>query len=287
MAASRPGTFSLSYSALLRREISERNRGYAAAHRMLAYESQGEVPTVVYEPSEDGTSHGNFLTASYRAILGNPDWRSRLQKPHSQARNALPRNLGRCWKELDSSNSSDALLMNIFCHPETLQDSRVYSLLGVEEGAAPEFGFKARVPLLGERFDRTEIDMRLGNLLIEAKLTESDFQQQREAVVQNYRDLRAVFDYRRLPRDQHQICGYQLIRNMLAACSSQCAFCLLLDARRPDLRESFFQILKCVKSSDVRLRCKLLTWQELADALPVAVQQFLDEKYGMRAGQGF
>jgi len=39
----------------------------------------------------------------------------------------------------------------------------------------PEFGYKARVPLLGGRTDRTEVDMKLGRLLVEAKLTESDF----------------------------------------------------------------------------------------------------------------
>ncbi len=287
MAASQPGTSGIACGALLRRELSERNRAYAAAQRLIAYESRGEVPTIVYEPSVDGMSHGNFLTASYRAILANPEWRRRLDKSHAQARNALPRNIRREWKELDSSNSSDALLMNVFCYPRTLEESRVYSLLGVEVGAMPLFGFKARVPLLGGRLDRTEVDMRLDNLLVEAKLTESDFQQKSPAVVETYRDLREVFDYRRLPRDKDLICGYQLIRNILAAYASGCTFCVLLDARRPDLRENFFQVLQCIKPADLRLRCKLLTWQELAESLPHALQQFLVEKYGINAGQRF
>ena len=31
------------------------------------------------------------------------------------------------------------------------------------------------MPLLGGRFDSTEVDMRIGNVLVEAKLTESVF----------------------------------------------------------------------------------------------------------------
>jgi hypothetical protein len=177
--------------------------------------------------------------------------------------------------------------MNIFCYPTILESARVCSLLGLDMGAVPGFGFKARVPLAGGRFDRTEVDMRLGNLLVEAKLTESDFQRQLKAVVEAYRDLREVFDCRRLPREKEHICGYQLVRNILAAYASDCTFCLLLDARRPDLREKFFEVLQCVRIANLRLRCKLLFWQELAEALPDALQNFLAEKYGINAGQRF
>jgi hypothetical protein len=78
--------------------------------------------------------------------------------------------------ELDSCTSSDALLMNIFCHPSVSRDDRVRALLGAEPGLSPCFGYKARVPLANGRFDRTEVNLRVGDLLIEAKLTESDFQ---------------------------------------------------------------------------------------------------------------
>ena len=50
------------------------------------------------------------------------------------------------------------------------------ALLGIESNAVPEFGFKPRTPLLNDKHDNTEIDMKIGELLVEAKLTESDFQ---------------------------------------------------------------------------------------------------------------
>ena len=61
--------------------------------------------------------------------------------------------------------------------------------------AAPIFGWKARVPLapMGA-FDRTEVDMRLGSLLVEAKLTEVGFQSRAAQIVEAYRDFDAVFD---------------------------------------------------------------------------------------------
>jgi hypothetical protein len=50
------------------------------------------------------------------------------------------------------------------------------------------------------RFDRTEVDMRWGDLLIEAKLTETDFQSCKADVVATYRDFDTVFDRELLPR---------------------------------------------------------------------------------------
>src|SRR5438270_4535114 len=140
----RPGV--LSYAGELRRELSFRNQQYAKRLQLLNRESYGDPPSICYLPSEDGMQHGNFLRESYCAILRNARWRKRLLKAHSQARNALPRE-DHAWRELDSSNSSDALLMNIFCFPGTLRSQRILDLLGVEAGFVPEFGFRARVPL--------------------------------------------------------------------------------------------------------------------------------------------
>jgi hypothetical protein len=39
--------------------------------------------------------------------------------------------------------------------------------------------------------------------------------------------------------------------------------------------------MRCVRPADLRVRCKILTWQELAAVLPRALQEFLDEKYGI------
>ena len=276
-----PGLFS--YAGELRRELSLRNQQYARRLQLLNRESYGEPPSICYLPSEDGMSHGNFLRESYCAIVRNPSWRKRLLKAHSQARSALPRE-DRRWKELDSSNSSDALLMNIFCFPGTLRSRRVLDLLGVEAGFVPEFGFRARVPLANGRADRTEVDMRLGELLVESKLTESDFQCREVALVKSYRDFADVFECRKLPQDACGFLSYQLIRNVLAAHHGQCSFCVMLDARRPDLREAWFAVMSCIRIIDLRLRCKVLTWQELAEVLPAKLQRFLQEKYGIAAG---
>jgi hypothetical protein len=269
------------YAQQLRAELSSRSQEYAAARRIRVHLSRGEPPVVMYVPADDGCAHGNFHPASYLAIAAHPEWRKRLQKRHAQAREALPRNLRPYWNELDSSCSSDALLMNIFCHPETLCDTRVWALLGEEAAGEPQFGFKARVPLLGNRNDRTEIDMRLGNLLVEAKLTESDFQRRSCEVLSTYRDFADVFDRRMLPRRDSQYCGYQLIRNVLAAHALECSFCVLLDGRRPDLLEQWYAVMRCVKPAELRTRMKALTWQELAVVLPHDVQDFLKVKYGI------
>jgi hypothetical protein len=188
--------------------------------------------------------------------------------------------------ELDSANSSDALLMNILCHPSvfdgvTLAPS-VASLLGVESTSRPIFGITPGVPLLNDAVDRTEIDLQLGSLFVEAKLTESNFQTARPMLIARYRDLEAVFDPERLPRNGNgAIQGYQLIRNVLAAYALEAAFCVLCDARRRDLIEAWYSILAIVRCPGFAWRLKLLTWQELAGTLPNDLQAFLEVKYGI------
>ncbi|MGA7512188.1 MAG: hypothetical protein WBW46_04800 [Candidatus Sulfotelmatobacter sp.] len=238
------------------------------------------MPVIVYEPSSNLRQHGNFLEVSYGAILSRPEWKCRLDKVHSQAVRSLPR-AERTWKELDSCMSSDALLMNIFCHPRALKSEVLTSLLGVGIGEVAEFGFKARVPLRGGRIDRTEIDMKISNLLVESKLTEADFQIKDAGVVESYRDLQQVFAPESLMKLDGQYVSYQLIRNVLAAHALNHAFCVLLDARRPDLVEAWYAVMKCVRIPDLRTRCKVLTWQELSEAVPPDLRQFLDLKYGI------
>jgi hypothetical protein len=256
-----------------------RNTMYAKLRRLTHVSSYGGIPVIVYEPCSDGERHGNFLDASYSAILNQPGWKRRLGKIHSQAARSLPQS-ERTWKELDSCMSSDALLMNVFCHPRTLKKLRLYSVLGVEIGEIPQFGFPARVPLRGGRTDRTEVDMKFGGLLVESKLTESDFQTKSIEVVGSYRDLEEVFECKELPKLRGQYVSYQLIRNVLAAHALRLAFCVLLDARRPDLIEAWYAVMRCIRISDLRTRCKVLTWQELSEVLPPAVQHFLNLKYG-------
>ena len=177
--------------------------------------------------------------------------------------------------------SSDALLMNIFCYPSVTKRGELSLLLGTEIGDLPEFGFRPRIPLTSGLIERTEIDMKLGSVLFEAKLTESDFQNQNPILVEGYRDLKDVFECRSLPRRGKKYVSYQLLRNVLAAYAFDLSFCVLLDARRPDLIEDWYAVMACVRPTDLRTRCKVLTWQELTVALPMKLQHFLDLKYGI------
>ncbi len=325
------------FASELRRELGLRNRRWARGRAHVR--SYGNPPVIVYPP--ESARHGNFFDAAYSAIAARPEWMRRFDKIHAQGR-ALPKaESGRKWRELDSSMSSDALLMNIFCTPGVAEAPAMRRTLGADGEDSPVFGWKARVPLKSGRFDRTEVDMRWGELLVEAKLTESDFQIKAEAVVEAYRDFDAVFDRELLPRvelatrrrreatefpeDYSQefedaglddgetvraespkmpvsarhssaiigastaidgeiaYAGYQLIRNVLAAHAHGCSFCVIHDERRPDLREAWFEVMAAVKSAEMRVRLKVLTWQELAALLPEGLQEFLDRKYGIVA----
>lgn len=319
-----------SYAGRLRAELAERNRIYASdwAH----VKSYGDNPVIVYAPDDE--RHGNFYPPAYEAIRSHAHWMRRFEKVHAQGR-SLPKpqiEPGRKWRELDSCMSSDALLMNVFSTPGVAESAGLRRMMGIEGSAEPEFGWKARVPLQNGRVDRTEVDMRWGGLLVEAKLTETDFQCREAKIVEAYRDLDTVFDRNRLPkvhlrtrrrREAVELAeeftqewepavegaegvarafhaeieeradadqpwepgyqGYQLIRNVLAAYATGTSFCVIHDERRPDLREAWFNVMTAVRTAEIRVRCKVLTWQELTLLVPDGLQAFLDCKYGIVA----
>jgi hypothetical protein len=264
-------------STALRHEISHRNAARAAA--WPAEMSYSPVPSIVYAENDSG-GHGNFLAPAYKRILQNPDWEARLAKVYTGSR-FLPRKADRTRRELECANSSDALLMNIFCYPGVPRRPAFCSLLGVEPGLRPSFGFRPAIPLRTGAQDRSELDLKFGNLLIESKLTEGDFQTARRDLVDRYRDLETVFEVGRLPvtNDKYRSC--QVIRGALAAHVHQASFLVFCDQRRPDLIEDCFRIMGAVVSSDLRCRISVVTWQELAGTLPPKVQTFLAEKYGI------
>ena len=107
------------YASRLRHELSLRNRAFALQRQLPHVESYGSLAVTVYQPHPTRKRHGNFFDESYAAMLAIPEWRKRLEKVHTSGPSSLPRSQ-RGWKELDSSMSSDALLMNIFCCPSTL-----------------------------------------------------------------------------------------------------------------------------------------------------------------------
>ena len=263
----------------LRAELSLRSQRRAATYGLLHEQTDGHIPSIVFGGDETGR-HGNFHPLAYEAIIHTPQWAKRLDKVHTASRRVRVRSNWQ-WKELDCANSSDALIMNIFCYPQVLASAAVYAMFGVDAKVKPEFGFKPRTPLHGNNRDNSEIDMKIGDLLIEAKLTESDFQSASGSLVSRYCDLETVFDLSELPLRNGKHPGYQLLRATLAAYSTGCGFCVLCDARRPDLIEAWYRVMRAVRLSELRCRLKLLTWQELASVLPAGLQEFLEDKYGI------
>ncbi|HEY6376797.1 MAG TPA: hypothetical protein VIX90_14845, partial [Edaphobacter sp.] len=230
-----PQTNLIAWSAsLLRRDINARAQHLATANQLLHEQTTGQSPSIIFGRDEQ-SHHGNFHPASYTAICANPDWARRLTKVHTAHRRVRAR-ADWPWMELDCANSSDALLMNIFCHPQVFNGktltASVANLVGVDNIAQPRFGIHPRVPLQNGLTDRTEIDLQLNDLFLEAKLTETSFQTAGQGMIERYRDLEAVFDITHLPRKRtaastNTIEGYQLIRNVLAAYASDASFCVL------------------------------------------------------------
>jgi restriction endonuclease-like protein len=268
-------------SVNLRRVLAEHAEEYANAESIPHCLSYGEDAAVCFFPYNAGLRHGNFLDSSYKAIMAKPEWRRRLAKVHTSGRHSLPVTERGRWMELDTCTSSDALLMNIFCFPGAMRNRRLLALLDAEPNTAPIFGYRARVPLANGRFDRTEVDMRLGNVLIEAKLTESDFQSAKKRTLLGYRDFVEVFDGQELPQGGDSYLCYQLLRNVLAAYASQSSFCVLVDSRRRDLAELWYAVMKCVKPIQLRTKLRICAWQELAGLTAPKLREFLRAKYGI------
>jgi hypothetical protein len=308
---------------MLRRDLSARAAQLAHTHGYLHELSTGASPAILFGRDGEGR-HGNFHPAAYDRICAHADWLQRLAKVHTASRRSRARHDWQ-WMELDSASSSDALLMNIFCHPDVFDGAQlatpVAALLNVDRTVQPCFGARPGVPLRSQRrgragahdlagrpglTDRTEIDLKLGSLFVEAKLTEADFQTAAPALVERYRDLEDVFDVDRLPRRviartprdplfdpddptlnlprpsvKLHLEGYQLIRNVLAAFAAEASFCVLCDARRHDLIDLWYSVLSAVQAPGFAWRLKLLTWQELAAALSPDLQTFLSVKYGI------
>jgi Restriction Endonuclease associating with ARP len=267
------------WSTLLRDQLRANALAYSRVHGTPCYESKGRRPTIVFEEAGQGLVHGNFHPAAFHAIKANPAWKVRLAKPHPRA-NTLPAEKSELARELDSSNSSDALLMNCFCFPGSVE--RILADLGISPpDCHPEFGFKARVPLTDGREDATEIDMKIGRTLFEAKLTERDFTCCSMVHLARYRDSESHFDVSRLPSDGPRVRGYQLIRNVLAAAHHDAKLIVLLDQRRPDLLQEWWEVHAAIKSGDLRSRCGFRTWQQVAAASPPDLAEFLNLKYGL------
>ena len=264
----------------LRRVVNKASKAYADQYRLPHYLSRKQTePTVLFFRDPDAPIHGNFLNASYDVICGNPEWARRLRKPHPR-RTALPAERRAGAMELDSCTSSDALLMNVFCYPGVFQHGPLVQLLGLSTAAEPRlcFGFNPGVPRRDSGRD-TEVDLKVEDLLIEAKLTETGFTDKRIEVVERYCDFQAVFEPSALPKLDGQYRHYQLLRNVLAAHHLGFRFRLICDERRDDLIDAVSCIVAAVRDPELRDRCGVVTWQEIARCVPEALRSFLQDKY--------
>ena len=269
----------MDWSRALREVLRERALAWAAQNGVSYYASLGQAPTVLFEQTPDGAGHGNFHPDSWHAILADEAWRGRLEKRHSQPQ-ALPSEKASEARELDSSNSSDALLMNCFCPEGAAQ--RILESLGYEAVTEPpDFGFKARLALTPDGTDATEVDMRVGSHFFEAKLTEKDFTECSRTHAFRYRNLIATFEVEALPWEDDTLKSYQLVRNVLTADEHGGTFTLICDQRRPDLLQAWWRVYGAIRRTALRRRCGFRTWQEVAAASPQPLRDFLKEKCGL------
>ena len=212
-----------------------------------------------------------FYPQSFEAISKNTDWLARTKKPHQN----LP---GRF--EMQSSNSSDALLMNIFCHPKLVSWKGVAKIFD-SKSVSPKFGIKAWVEKEGTNGDATEIDMAFGEYFVEAKLTESDFTEKDIAEVEKYTGLAQHFQVDCLPIKKGRYQNYQIIRNLLAAIQHQKQHMLLCDERRSDLVRQYMETVCCLRDPQVRRKCRVVFWQEVQRACGRRLGLFLQSRYGI------
>ncbi len=209
----------------------------------------------------------NFQPEAYRNIQGR-EWANRLAKNHSHFDDGT--------KEMASSNSSDAVLMNVFCHPKIKVWKGVAQLTGINPDDI-EFGWN---PGIETHDSPTEIDMYSNNTIYEAKLTEKGFTEKNIGKVREvYPDFEDVFESSSLT-ENGMVKHYQLIRNIIAAKKHDANFRLIIDYRRPDLLRYFLETVASVKSFELRKRCSFLTWQEIAQSTGRDLQEFLRMKYG-------
>ncbi|MBQ0908583.1 hypothetical protein KBJ98_07710 [Flavobacterium sp. F-328] len=224
----------------------------------------------------------SFHNESFSNIESKDENFKRTQKKHSRVQT---KNAG--ILEMQSSNSSDALAMNVFCHPDFSNWVEMKKLFQVTEFTSIDFGHKARVDKTINNIkkkDNTEVDVFInGNIFIECKLTEKDFSSKKMEIVEHYSEFRNVFHVEKLLQTKTHYENYQLIRNILAANQHKAQFILICDIRRPDLVESFCQTVACIKDNYLGLRtnCKIIYWQDLAKVVGDELKIFLHEKYGI------
>jgi len=251
-------------SEMLKQKIREAALAYATRRRLPIDDSYASA--VIFRNLKD-----NFHPESFANIINCADWSIRTQKAHQNVPGIL---------EMQSSNSSDALLMNIFCHPSIRDWLGVRKILG-NDMESITYGFPARVRINKGQPDSTEIDMTLPGVFCEAKLTETDFTKKRSDVVENYDGLQKAFHVEALPRIGCEYDNYQIVRNLLASIEHNRSHILFCDERRPDLGRRYMGTVSCLRDIHRRNKCRVIFWQEIVAACGKSLREWIEEKYGM------
>lgn len=264
------------YSKQLRITLTDIAKKFAFTHKYKFNTGIKKTPesALIFDQTEF-----NFNRDSWSVIWNNTAYRSRTQKAHSSFDSTNPKD------EMQSSNSSDALLMNIFCYPKINDWKGVKQLLQVNDLSQPKFGHEPGISLNDGTVDRTEVDLFIQDgedkIFCESKLTETDFVFEPLSKFERYTHFDTVFDSNYLPIFKGEKANYQLVRNILAAYEFNAKFYLFIDARRPDLAKCFYQTLRCIKDIDLRQRCEIFYWQDIASYCGVKLQAFLKSRYGL------
>ena len=252
-------------SDILKQEIKKATLAYAKRRNLPVDDSH--TSAVIFRNLAD-----SFHPESFANIVSHADWNNRTRKAHPNVMGVL---------EMQSSNSSDALLMNIFCHPSIRHWAGVRKVLG-HDMESISFGFPGEVRINNGQSDSTEIDMALPGAFCEAKLTESDFTQKRPDVVENYDSIQGAFHVDAMPRVGGEYDNYQIIRNLLASIEHDRNHILLCDERRSDLVRRYMDTVSCLRDVQRRKKCRVIFWQEVVAACGKSLREWIEEKYGMR-----
>jgi len=123
--------------------------------------------------------------------------------------------------------------------------------------------------------------MKLGDLLVEAKLTEGDFQTAPLRLLERYRDFDEVFHAADLTRSGEAVASYQLIRGVLAAYSTGGS--LLRPLRWTASRHDRKVALGDARSEELHsaLPAACVDLAGIDNYLPKSLRSFLKTKYAI------
>lgn len=210
----------------------------------------------------------SFHPESFADICNKVTYKGRLDKTHQNVPG---------FKEMQSSNSSDALLMNFFAHPKIKEWKSLRVLISIDQSDNIEFGW---YPVFANETTthKTEIDMKIGNSIFEAKLTEKDFTQKDLKVVLTYSNIQNIIDLKDFTNN-NIVSNYQLIRNLLTAEKYNFKFNLLIDESRTDLIREFYKVKSAIKVKSLQDNFNFLTWQEISNSVGLDLKNYITEKY--------